>query len=171
MRWELPTITCMNARARWWLAVVTAAAGAFCAGFVLVPYLEYQDVGVGGLLRLAYRTGCHQIPQRCLDLGFGSMAVCARCAGLYAGGLTGLVVSAASSRYLRVQPRWLVIAVIPSAIDFAAGVLGLPHLPNWPRFAIATPVGFLCAVFLVIGIVDTVERGRIGGRRPRDPVQ
>lgn len=161
----------MGRRARWWLALVTLAAAVFCVGFILVPYAESQGLGFGRLLRMAYRPGCHQMPQRCLDLGSGPLAVCARCAGLYVGGLVGVAISAASGRCLRFQPRWLAIALIPSVIDFSAGIVGLPSLSNWMRFGISLPVGVLSGLLLSIGIADTVDRGRLGPGVSRDPVQ
>lgn len=166
MAWTRPRITRFSTRARWWLAMVTAAAAAFCAGFIIVPIAEAENLAIGHWLRLAYRPGCHQIPERCLDLGSGALAVCARCAGLYLGGLFGLTLSTASARCYRIQPRWLAIVLIPSAIDFAAGILGLPSLPNWIRFGFAVPLGALCGLFVTIGIADTVDRGRIGSDPP-----
>jgi len=134
----------------------------FCAGILFAPYLEVAGSPVGGFLRLAYGPACHQQAERCLDLGFGPLAVCARCAGLYAGGLFGLLWAAATGADVRPKPRWLLVAAAVNVIDVAAGLAGLPGLPNWPRFAIACPLGLLCGLYLAAGIVDTVDRGRLG---------
>jgi hypothetical protein len=61
--------------------------------------------------------------------------------------------------------------MIPSAIDFTAGVVGLPSLSNWMRFGISVPVGVLCGVFLAVGVADTVDRGRLGPDQSRDHLQ
>jgi uncharacterized membrane protein len=148
--------------ARKWLWLTAGLAAVFCAGILLAPYLETHGARFGSLLRLAYRPGCHQQGERCLDLGFGLLAVCARCTGLYVGGLIGLVCAAATRRAPRPRPRWLLVAIVVNLMDVAAGIVGLSGLPNWPRFAIALPLGLLCGLFLAVGIVDTVDRGRIG---------
>jgi hypothetical protein len=65
-----------NATSRLVLGFVTGLAGLWTAGVVLAPWLTAHDSILGGWLRLLYRPGCHQIADRCLDLGFGPMAVC-----------------------------------------------------------------------------------------------
>lgn len=161
--------------ARRWLWLLAGLATVFCAGILLAPYLEARGTPIGSLLRLAYRPGCHQQAARCLDLGFGTLAVCARCSGLYAGGLLGLLWAAAPGWTPRPRPLWLLLATVVNVIDVAAGIVGLCGLPNWPRFAIALPLGLLCGLFLATGVVDTVDRGRLGPQSPaatpRDPVQ
>jgi uncharacterized membrane protein len=161
--------------ARGWLWLTAGLAAVFCAGILLAPCLETHGARIGSLLRLAYHPACHQQGERCLDLGFGLLAVCARCTGLYVGGLIGLVWTAAARPVPRPRPRWLLIAIVVNLIDVAAGIVGLSGLPNWPRFAIALPIGLLCGLFLAVGIVDTVDRSRLGPPKPAesppDPVQ
>jgi uncharacterized membrane protein len=146
--------------ARPWLAGATLAAGLFCAAIALIPVAESAGLGLASLGRLALRPGCHQIPERCLDLGAGVLPVCARCAGLYAGGLLGLLVSTVGGRRSRPGWRWLAAAVAPSAVDFAFGLVGLPDLPNWPRFALAVVPGLLLGLLLADAICSTVELNR-----------
>ncbi len=161
--------------ARRWLWLTAAFAAVFCAGILLAPFLQADGCQFGSLLRLAYGPACHQQADRCLDFGFGSLAVCARCTGLYAGGLIGLLWAAATGVIVRPRPRWLLVAIVANVIDVAAGIVGLSGLPNWPRFAIALPLGVLCGLYLAAGIVDTVDRGRLGpappAETPYDPVQ
>jgi uncharacterized membrane protein len=150
-------------------------AAAFCAGILLVPYLQAHGYWTGSVLRLAYGPACHQQAERCIDLGFGPLAVCARCSGLYAGGLIGLLWTTATGVVVRPRPRWLLAAIAVNVIDVAAGLVGFSGLPNWPRFAIALPLGLLCGLYLAVGIVDTIDLGRLGRAPPTnaadDPVQ
>jgi uncharacterized membrane protein len=138
-----------------WLAVLTAAALLLCAGFVLAPA---SDGLPGALLWLLYRPACHQIADRCLDLGAGPFAVCARCTGLYFGGLLALMAATLSERSLRPRPRWLLIVALPTAVDVALGLTGLPSLPNLPRFAVALPLGLICGLYLADGIAEAIDR-------------
>jgi uncharacterized membrane protein len=103
---------------------------------------------------LLYRPGCHQITDRCLDLGFGPMAVCARCAGLYFGGTLALAWTLVRNRPARPRPLWLAVVATPTVLDFVAGQLGLPSLENWARFAVACPLGLLAGLYLGDALIE-----------------
>ena len=137
-----------------------ALAAVFVAGTVAVPWIEGSRTVTGGLLRLLYSPACHQMPDRCLDLGFGRLAVCARCTGLYIGGLLGMLVVLFRPGSPTPRLRWLVIVAIPSVADFTLGLVGLPSLPNWPRLALAMPPGLLLGLALANAIVDLGRRSR-----------
>jgi len=139
-------------------ALVTAFALAWTAGVVVVPWLASHDVFLAPWLRFVYKPGCHQIPERCLDLGFGPMAVCARCMGLYIGGFLGLLWTTLRNRPSRPHPVWLAVVAAPTVIDFFAGLIGLPSLGNWARFALAVPLGLLAALFLGDGLLEIVRQ-------------
>ncbi|MCW8985156.1 MAG: DUF2085 domain-containing protein, partial [Thermoanaerobaculales bacterium] len=106
---------------------------------------------------LLYRPGCHQITGRCLDLGFGPMAVCARCAGLYLGGTLALLWTMVRNRAFRPRPLWLAVVAAPTALDFVAGQIGLPSLGNWTRFAVALPLGALAGFYLGDALIEIVR--------------
>ena len=138
-------------------ALVTVLAGLWTAGVVLAPWLAAHDFVLGGWLRLLYRPGCHQITDRCLDLGFGPMAVCARCAGLYLGGTLALLWTTVRNHPLRPRPIWLAIVATPTVLDFVAGQLGLPSLGNLTRFAVALPLGLLAGLYLGDALIEIVR--------------
>jgi uncharacterized membrane protein len=106
---------------------------------------------------LLYRPGCHQIAGRCLDLGFGPMAVCARCAGLYLGGTLALLATTILNRSIRPHPIWLLVVATPTILDFVASQLGLPSLGNWTRFAVALPLGLLAGLYLGDALIEIVR--------------
>jgi uncharacterized membrane protein len=138
-------------------AIVTGLAGLWTAGIVVAPWLSAHDAILGGWLRLMYRPGCHQIVDRCLDLGFGPMAVCARCAGLYLGGTLALLCTLARNSPSRPRPLWLAVMAMPTIIDFVGGQLGLPSLGNWARFAVALPLGLLAGLYLGDALIEIVR--------------
>ncbi len=123
------------------LAIGSLLALLWTGGTVLAPWLAAHDSVLGGWLRLLYRPGCHQISDRCLDLGFGPLAVCARCMGLYVGGCLGLIGTTVFNRSFRPRPIWFLIVAIPTIIDFISGKVGLPSFGNWLRFSVAVPLG------------------------------
>jgi uncharacterized membrane protein len=162
----------LDSRSRRLVAVVAFAAALWCAGFVLAPWLENHGSPAGSWLRLAFRPTCHQQPERCLNLGDGPLAVCARCAGLYAGGLLGLLAAVSSGVRCRPTLAMLIVAAVPTVVDFTAGLAGLPSLPSWPRFAIAVAPGAVLGLLLADAIADIAAHvGRPAERPPGDPVQ
>lgn len=148
-----------------WIAVAAGAAVLFCLFVVLIPAAEAGGLSWASWGRLALKPTCHQIPERCLDLGAGPLPVCARCAGLYAGGLAGLLVSFVGGRRIRPGWKWLAAAAAPSVIDFALGLLDLPDLTNWPRFGFAFVPGLLLGLVLADAICATVVLNRPRPRR------
>jgi uncharacterized membrane protein len=142
------------------LAFASGLALLWTGGTVLAPWLSAHDSVLGSWLRLLYRPGCHQISDRCLDLGFGPFAVCARCTGLYIGGCLGLLWTTLRNRPSRPQPLWLVVFAIPTLLDFAAGQLGLPSLGNWTRLAVALPLGLLAGLYLGDALMTIVIRNQ-----------
>ena len=139
------------------LGIVTGLSGLWTVGVVLAPWLTAHNVVLGHWMRWVYRPGCHQIADRCLDLGFGPMAVCARCAGLYLGGTLALLWTMTWNRPSRPRPMWLAIVAAPTILDFAAGQFGLPSLGNWSRFAVALPLGLLAGLFLGDALIEIVR--------------
>jgi len=162
----------LDPRARRWLAAITLAAAVYCSAFVLAPWLEHRGSPAGSWLRLAFAPTCHQQPDRCLDLGDGPLAVCARCAGLYVGGLLGLLATVLSGVRWRPTVPVLLATSLPTVLDVAAVLIGLPSLPNWPRFLVAVAPGAVFGLLLADAVVDLA--GRIGPppqNQRRDPVQ
>ena len=151
-------MTSLSSRWRLIVAAATLAAGLLCLAVVMIPVAEVGGFSAAPWFRLALRPACHQISDRCLDLGSGPLAVCARCAGLYAGGFLGLLVTAVGGH--RFRPRWkiVVLAATPSIIDFVLGQLGLPSLSNWPRFCLALAPGFLLGLLLADAIPTFIRK-------------
>ncbi len=145
-------MTSLSSRGRLFVAAMTLAAGLLCFAVIMIPVAEVGGFPAAPWYRLALRPACHQISDRCLDLGSGPLAVCARCAGLYGGGFLGLLVTAVGGR--RFRPGWkiVVLATAPSIIDFVLGQVGLPSLSNWPRFCLALAPGFFLGLLLADAI-------------------
>ena len=144
-------------------AIVTVITVLWTAGVVIAPWLITHDVSLGHWLRWLYRPGCHQIADRCLDLGFGPTAVCARCAGLYLGGTLALLWTTMRNRPGRPRPWWLAVVAAPTIVDFVAGQVGLPSMGNWARFVVALPLGLVAGLFFGDALLEIV---RVNSVRP-----
>jgi uncharacterized membrane protein len=117
---------------------------------------------LAGILAFAYTVGsvvCHQIPERSFHLLGVQLPVCARCTGLYLGGLTGLVGWAVWRRMSRrsapIDPgravRALLVAGAPTAFTLATAFAGWWDPSNAGRALIAWPLG--TAAGAVVGAV------------------
>lgn len=142
-------------------AVFVAAllAFAFLAGTTLAAWLQHERPTSAALLRLAYAPLCHQLPERSLVIGSAHQAVCARCSGLYLGGVAGLVLAGVWVVGRRSpSPIWLAVALAPTLVDAVLPFIGLRGLANLPRLLVATPAGLAAGLFLAIGIYDLFAR-------------
>jgi len=149
----------------------TLLATVFLAGTVAVPLLDLAGSSAAGLLRLCYAPVCHQIPERSLAVGAGTQAICARCCGLYLGGVSGLLAGAILvGRGRRPRPLWLGVLLVPTVVDALLALAGLPSLPNLPRLFVAVPLGFLAGLFLAGAIEDLTAphtaSHRVGSIKP-----
>jgi uncharacterized membrane protein len=143
-------------------------AGIFIFGAFLIPWLEARGASDATPFRLFYAPLCHQLDSRSLQVGSRTVAVCARCTGLYLGGLAGLLLAASFivGRGRDPRPVWFAVAVAPTLVDAVLPWIGLTGLPMVPRLLLAVPAGLMAGVFLAVGIYDLFtsrnDRGGMG---------
>jgi uncharacterized membrane protein len=132
------------------------AAMLFLAGTYVAPLLESSGLPGGDWIRRFYAPVCHQFPPRCFEIGGFAQAVCARCAGLYWGGVVGLFASTwlVARRRRGPRPIWLAVAFAPTAVDALLPWIGRPGLSAVPRHILAWPAGLVAALFLAVGVAD-----------------
>jgi uncharacterized membrane protein len=113
-----------------------------------------RAVYASALVYVAGSYVCHQRPERSFHRAGAQLPVCARCVGLYAGGLFGILAWAGfagigttiapramrilQSRQLRLA---LTLAAAPTMISLAVAWLGWWDAPNAPRAMSAVPLG------------------------------
>jgi uncharacterized membrane protein len=136
------------------LAGVVVTVGAI----VLAPVLRaHGDVALAQIAYEVFRAACHQIPERSFHLEGYPMAVCARCTGLYVGGLLGVSVYPLVRPLTRVEMPWrgwLLLAALPTTVDFALGFFGVWENTHLSRFLTASLLGVVAAFYIVPGAVD-----------------
>jgi len=138
-------------------AVLSAAAAAalFTLSIVTVPALEPAAPRISLGIRLVCSPLCHQKPSRTLFLAGRPMAVCARCTGLYTGGVLGLLAGGLLGAWRRKAPPWVFfLLVAPTALDAVAPWVGFHGLENLPRAWISLPAGAACGWFLAYAVGD-----------------
>ena len=120
-----------------------------CALVLVLPWLrQFLDVAFLDTLDRVLGLQCHRLDARVANLGGVPMAVCSRCAGIYAGVLGGTLLA---------RPRWsvrttawvvlgaVVVLVIEAGLE-ASGLLPTVHTLRaitgaalaWPVSALAT---------------------------------
>jgi len=135
---------------RWspWATAPLALAAVACT----VPWLLAHSPEIGFALRRGFALVCHQHAERSFAFFGGSVAVCARCLGIYLGVAAGLLLRV--PRVIAV--RWLTAAAAVNLLDWAAESAILHG--NWmlERFALGLTLGATAAT-LVIASIDKVK--------------
>lgn len=100
---------------------------------------------------------CHQIPERAFYLEGHPFAVCARCTGIYFGFAAGLLLYPLVRSLRRGDAparKWLLVALAPTALDFALGFSGIWENTSWSRFVTGALLGAVVAFYVVPGLMD-----------------
>lgn len=106
--------------------------------------------------RLLFRIMCHGLAERSLQLFGTPMPLCARCVGIYAGMLVGILVFWAIPLLReRVMRVFVIAAVSPLAIDGLTQLAGLRESTNPLRLA----TGAIAGMAFGLWILSAVERG------------
>ena len=110
-----------------------------------------------------FGAACHQLPERSFHLLGHPLAVCARCAGLYAGFAAGLLLyPLARPLGARHAPEraWLFAAAVPTALDFSLGLFGVWENTHLSRSLTGALLGAAAVFFVLPGLVDLSQMGR-----------
>jgi uncharacterized membrane protein len=140
---------------------LVAGVSSWLALVVLAPIAAERGWSVAPWVYLAFDLVCHQIPERSFFLGDHQLAVCHRCAGLYAGGLIGLLALPwlpGFRRWLLVEPRRMLWCFLPLLIDVA-----LPMMNTWwSRFGTGVVAALPVALLLWLA-ADQILHPRVEG--------
>lgn len=139
-------------------SVFAAFAAVWVFVILLAPIAEANDLtSVSNPIYKFCSYICHQIPSRSLHLENHALAVCSRCFGVYFGLLFGLIVYPFLRPVEKIEsfPRfWLFLAMIPMAIDWSLGVLGIWENTHLSRFLTGLILGTACAIFIVPALIE-----------------
>ena len=146
-----------------WCAVAAAALGS--AGLIVLAPLALARVQAAGALGLygGFAVVCHQIPERSFELAGFPLAVCARCAGLYAGFAAGVLLYPLArplGRAAAPARGWILAAALPTAVDFALGVTGVWANTHLTRFSTACLLGACASLYVVPGAAELAMAAR-----------
>jgi uncharacterized membrane protein len=100
---------------------------------------------------------CHQIPERAFYLEGHPFAVCARCTGIYFGFAAGVLVFPLLRSLRRGNAparKWLLVAAVPTLLDFALGFFGLWENTHWSRSLTGALLGAVAAFYVLPGLME-----------------
>lgn len=147
---------------------VTAATAAWVAALLAGPALtRHTDHPVPAILAVTVYTAgalvCHQAPTRSFHVGGVRLPVCARCAGLYVGGIVGMLgwwgirSRPATRQPWRSPIRLLAIVAVPTAVTWAAAVAGVWDPGNVTRAVAALPLGVVIGAVVTAAVAGDVS--------------
>lgn len=132
------------------IPIIILSASALCAWAIAQ--------GAPMRVRLLFRLLCHGIPRRCLELFDVPMPICARCTGIYAGLLAGLiafwVLPMVTEKAMRIASF---IAVTPLAIDGLTQLAGLRESTNPLRLATGIVAGIAFGMWVLTAVAEREE--------------
>jgi uncharacterized membrane protein len=132
-----------------------------------------QDNFLAAALYQGFGYVCHQQPERSFFLAGHQLAVCSRCTGIYFGfvALTLLYPALLPLRSTAVPERkWLVLAAVPLAIDFALGFLGIWENTHTSRFLTGALFGGVVVLYLLPALAElSLRLGRGENRNASVP--
>jgi len=140
-----------------WLIIAVGSLGAIA---LIIGAPLALDGGLPFLSLTIYRAFsyiCHQIPERSFFIAEHPFAVCSRCFGIYAGFATAAVIypSLRSLRSTETPARkWLFVAAMPLAIDFAVEFFGFGHNTHFSRFSTGALLGAVAVFYIMPGLME-----------------
>jgi uncharacterized membrane protein len=120
----------------------------------------------------AWSPFCHQDPQRSIHLDGVPLLACARCTGIFAGALAGMLAAPLSGPPgTRRLPVWALLAgAAPMALDAGAGLLGAWTPTLETRALTGAAAGASASLFLLAPAVDAAAELIAAVRRRPAPV-
>ena len=139
---------------------------------VIAPFAAasgYLDLARG--IYGAFAVFCHQLPERSYFIDGHKLAICSRCTGIYAGfAFTLLLYPLIRSLRTTSLParKWLVLAAIPTLIDFSLTFFGIWENTHTSRLLTGLLLGSAAVFYVMPGVVDLSFRA-IRARSARPP--
>jgi uncharacterized membrane protein len=111
------------------------------------------------LLKEFYSSVCHQIGYKTIQLNGINFLVCARCSGIYFGGLIASIVFLFYPKSHTLKINYLFIAAIPMLVDVALYSLGVYEYSKIIALSSGLLFGFISISILLIIIESYLLKG------------
>ena len=111
---------------------------------VATPWLFSHSPALGFALQRGFSLVCHQNPDRSFVVFGNTVAICARCLGIYIGATVGLLLRASR----RIARSLLFAAAAVNLVDWLAELTGLHGNWMFARFALGLALGMTGAMLV-----------------------
>lgn len=132
------------------------AAGVVGAVLIAVFLPPFLSETAAGLIRGAFSTLCHQLPDRTMMIGGQTLAVCHRCVGIYAGIVAAAILFPLLVRWNEELVRFagpiILIALLVPGVDWLGEVVGLWHNSPASRTITGFVFGFPAGYYFTLGV-------------------
>lgn len=121
------------------------------------PYLKSYSSPFSGFLYAVFSPTCHQIPSRCFYAFGNPVAVCARCLGIYAGFLLGILIFPLIKDFSKPampKAKTLIFLSMPIIIDATGNLAGLWTSSNWVRLLTGIIWAIILPFYFLAGLTD-----------------
>ncbi len=108
----------------------------------------------GIFLDKIYSIVCHQDTAKSFFISGNKLLVCARCTGIYIGGLIFSVPALVFSRLLPRSKNWLLLSMAPMAADVLLNSIGIYDYSKWAAFITGVILGSASILYIFAGIED-----------------
>jgi uncharacterized membrane protein len=115
----------------------------------------HSDVALG--IYRAFGAVCHQLPERSYFIDGHKLAVCSRCTGIYFGFGFALLLYPLIRSLRRIDMparKWLLLAVLPLAIDFSLTLFGIWENTHTSRLLTGALLGSVAVFYVMPGIME-----------------
>ena len=140
--------------------------GSLCwVGLIFYPLLDSLGGSAGWLspfIYLFFKPICHQNLERCLYVAGVPLPVCARCLGVYLGGLSGLLcwgLIRGTDSCRVIKEGFIVMGLLPMFLDGLLNLGGFYTSPAWLRCATGFLSGATIAWVLAPGCASVLVPG------------
>lgn len=140
MKRSLPYIILVVSTSLWCMVLVLPPLS---ASFHLLP------ASVSGQIYRIYSLVCHQYDSRSLHINGCKLAVCCRCTAIYFGFLAGvLCIPIFSHKKISSIRLWMVIAVLPMAVDVTLDTFAIHGSDMYARLSTGGFFGVVAALII-----------------------
>ena len=148
-------------------AIILILCLLWCSLFISVPFLaEGSSLSrrAAAMITLFFSPICHQAANRSFHIHGHSLAVCARCTGIYAGFLIGVILYPfiRGWRNTALPSNWILIAgFIPSGVEFISSRLRGVYPDPLFRSLTGSILGGVVSIFVVPAVFNAfILRGK-----------
>lgn len=120
---------------------------------ILLPGTVFK-IFPGIFLDKIYSLVCHQDTAKSIFISGNKLQVCARCTGIYIGGLIFSVMALVFPRITPRSKKWLLLSLVPMAADVILYSVGIYDYSKWIAFITGLILGSASILYIFTVIED-----------------